>query len=501
MSDQNMPDEKRRKGPAAHAIGGGLWVMVERIVSQACQVVVFIVAARLLGPAEFGAFALVAACSILLMRVAEGGWAPYILAWPGDSTVPQQVLLVAILSGVLASVLGAVAGSGLPLFGVSTQTTILVVLFAGWVSLAVTSSTQKAILIWMGRLRAASLAEICGDLAGLVVSLVALYSGQGVFSLVYGRLAFQVVQLLVSFSVTRLPPLPGLRGDDFRRMLHMSGQFFAARMIFNLRIYAATFMIGAFLGPAAVGFYRAAERLTGAVAEVVGVPTTTLGWNLFREARAADEGGTGGFQKVANVFFPVLVAVAVPLFAWLAIMGDDIVHSLLGPEWLPMLQVLQILALARLLTLVSYASEPIMSLAGRVDLLPRIALMFLGITVVCVLATAPIGLVPLAWAEVFVAFAAAINTIYCAHRFADIEWGGIFRHWLRLSLSITVGVLSLYLLKQSPLLDGINPFARAVALSLPAVLAYAAALAVFESELRQAVSARLAHRLHFKRES
>ncbi len=473
------------KTRAAQAIGGGLWAMVERILSQFCQVVTFVVAARVLGPADFGAFALVAACAILLMRVAEGGWSPYILSWDGDSTVPRQVLLVAIVSGLAASLLGILAGSGLPLIGVSGETTLLVMLFSAWVTLAVTSSAQRAILTWMGRLRAASVAEIIGELTGLCVALVALYSDQGVLSLAYGRLAFQSTHLVTSFLMTRLSPLPGMPRDAFREMLHTSGQFFFARMIHNLRLYAATFMVGAFLGPASVGFYRAAERLTGAAAEVVGVPTQILAWNLFREARAADNGGTGRFQSVADVFFPVLLAVAVPLFAWLALMGEDVIRALLGAEWLPMLAVLQILTLARLVTLLTYVNEPIMSLAGQVRVLPRVALVFLLFTLVAVLVFAPKGLVPLACSEVVISFAAVGTTIWCTHRWGGIRWLGIARRCARLALSIAAGILVLFLLRDSAVLTGWNGFLRAVALSLPALAAYLAALSVLEPGYRR----------------
>jgi O-antigen/teichoic acid export membrane protein len=42
-------------------LAAGAWTMVERVVSQAAQFVIFIVAARVLGPAEFGVFALISA--------------------------------------------------------------------------------------------------------------------------------------------------------------------------------------------------------------------------------------------------------------------------------------------------------------------------------------------------------------------------------------------------------------------------------------------------------
>ncbi len=482
---------RRNKGRGSGAIGGGLWTMAERLTSQSSQLVIFVVAARILGPADFGVFALVAACAILLMRLAEGGWSPYILSYAGDSTVPRQVLLVAIISGAMAAVAGGLVGLTLPFVGFSTQIVTLVVLFSGWVLLAVTSSAQKAILIWQGRLRAAAVSEIFGEIAGLGVALMALYGGQGVLSLVYGRLAFQTVQLIVSFSITRLSPLPGMERTAFREMMRVSGQFFISRMIYNFRVYAATFMVGAFLGPAAVGFYRAAERLTGAMGEVVGVPTQTLAWNLFRQAREDDNGGTGKFQAVANTFFPVLLAAAVPLFVWLSIMGEDLIRGLLGEEWLPTLPVLAVLVFARAINLVGFLTEPILSLAGQIHRLPAISVLYLLVTIVAVLVSAPFGLIPLAVAQVGVSSVVAGTTFWLLHRHAGLEWGAILRRLPRIVLAIVIGAGTMVLLRNSPMTASWPPLLRAFGLILPVVIVYAGALVALEPTVRGLVMGRL----------
>lgn len=475
-------------------IGGGLWTALERIVSQVAQLVIFIVAARLLGPADFGLFALVAACAILLQRVAEGGWAPYIMSWPGDTTVPRQVLLVAIASGVLAAIFGIVSGGVLAAVGMSPEVVTLVELFSVWVCLAVVSSTQKGILIWRGQLRASSLAEMSGELVGLGIALLALYSGAGVFALAYGRLAMQATHLLVSFAATRMTPLPGLRGDAFRTMLRTSGHFFFARMIYNFRVYTATFLVGFFLGPAAVGFYRAAERLTGALGEVVGVPAHIVAWNLFRQARAKHDGKTDGFQSVANWFIPAVFAASIPLFLWLGLMGHDIVVGLLGEEWLPALPVLGLLAIARMLAVFGQTTEPVLSLAGEIRRLPPVALLYLGVTVALVAVSAPFGLVPLAVSQILISVTVITTTAILFRRYAAIDWREVVPNMVPLIVPLMLGAGCLVLLRDGPVGREWHPMARAVLFSVPAVAIYAGGLAVTAPKLRRSVMCRLRRR-------
>ena len=473
------------------AVRGGAVTALERVISQACQLAVFVVAARVLGPAEFGLFALVSACAILLMRAAEGGWAAYIMAWSGDGSVPGQVLFVALLSALGAGALGLGIGAALPALGLAWSTAELVMLFALWLALAVMSSAQKGVLIWQKRLTAAALVEIAAELVGLAVALGALFAGAGVFALVFGRLAFQSVHLAAMVALTRVYPRAGIAGQPLRDLLAMSAQLFTVRMIYHLRLYAATFVVGAFLGPAAVGFYRAGERLVSALGEVVSVPAHTLGWGLFREARDAGGGGTARFQQTAGVFFPTMIALTAPVFLWVAIMAEDIVLGLLGEDWLPALPVIAILAAARLLLMPGAVTEPILTVAGEIRRLPRISVLYLVATLALVLVAAPFGLVPLAVSQLAMAGLIAATTMWLLRRYAAIDWRGFAPRMLRLVPPLAVGAGILLGLRESAALAEWPPLLRAVAVVPPACLGYAVALWLAVPDLRPVLRARL----------
>jgi len=474
---------KSKPSAARKVIEGGVWTVAERVAAQASQLIVFIAAARILGPAEFGLFALVSAGAILLLRVAEFGWAQYIMSWSGDADVPRQVLLIAIISGLVFATLGGLSGWVLPAFGLSAQTSDLVMLFSFWVLLATTSSAQKGILIWQGKLKFSAASEMLGEMAGLAVALTALLSGFGVMSLVLGRLAFQSVHLIVSFSATRMSPLTGLKGARLHELLTFSGQLFASRMIVNLRMYTATFIIGGFLGPAAVGYYRAAERLVGALAEVVSVPTEVLAWSLFRQSRDA-HGGVQGFQAQANVFFRSLFALAIPVFIWLILMGSDLIHGLLGPEWLPALPVVAILALSRAITLPGLATEAILSLAGEIKRLIPFTVLFLILTVALILVGVQFGLYAVAWSQVLVSVVVLAATIWMQTRYGQIRWSVVALGSIRLLVPIAIGSLTMLGLLATDLIEGMSPLVRIATVSLPTIGVYAVALAVTVPELR-----------------
>lgn len=473
---------------------GGALTVVERITAQAGQLIIFILAARILGPAEFGVFALVSACAILLLRVSEFGWAQYIMSWAGDSTLPRQVLMIAIFSGVIFAALGMLVGIGLPFVGLSVQTSYLVILFSFWVLLATTSSAQKGIMIWQDKLKSSAFAGILGELAALGVGMGALLTGYGVLSLVFGRLAFQSVHLIASFVSTRMTPAFGLKGAQLHEMLVFSGQLFTTRMIINIRTYAATFIIGGFLGPASVGYYRAAERLVGAMAEIIAVPTEVLAWSLFRQTRDGAKGSLQGFQDRANGFFRILLALAVPLFIWLALSGQDLILGLLGPEWLPALPIVAILALSRAVMLPGLATEAILSLAGQIKRLIPFTILFLVLSVGLILIGVQFGLYAVAWSQVVVGVVVLSATIWMQGRYGQINWTIVARGCLRLLIPMAVGTGAMMLMLASPVVIALTPLIRLGLVTLATLVIYGTVLTITEPGLRAALMSMLQRR-------
>ncbi|MDR6264515.1 oligosaccharide flippase family protein [Roseobacter sp. N2S] len=482
MSNRKDPNPNRR------ALSDGMWTVMERVLSQFGQLAIFVTAARVLTPAEFGIFALTSACAILLLRFAEVGWAQYIMSWSGTDEIPRQVLFVAIVFGACAALLGLLVGLGFSLFETTPDAGILIMLFAIWVLLATTSSAQKGILIWQNKLRASAICEIAGEITGLAVALSALISGYGVLALVFGRIAMQSVHLGLSFAFTRLSPKRGMSADQLRDLKDYSIPLFSSRMTVNFRLYAATFIIGGFLGTAAVGYYRAAERLVSALTEVVAVPSQVLAWSLFRQARENHNGTLAGFQKQAEVYFHVLFLTALPIFVWASVFAKDLINGLLGPEWQPAIPIVIILALARAISLPTFASEPILSLAGEIRRLPKVSVIFLILTIVLNLIASPFGMVAVAWAQVIGSVIVTVIMLWLTRVYGAVVWRDVVIYSRRIIPPLILSTVVLILLRDLNVFAELPGLLRITAASIPTVLLYAAALCVFDPNLRSAAT-------------
>ena len=434
-----------RHAGSRKVLGDTALTVAERIISQVVQFTIFIVAARVLGPADFGVFALASAAAILLLRVAEVGWAPFIMSVSGDATVPRQVLFIAIFAGIIVGVIGLLGTFVAWQRDVAIEIVHLMTLFSVWVTLASASSAQKGVLIWSHRLKASAFCEISGEIVGLVVAVWTLMNGWGFLSLAFGRLSLQTTHLVLSFAITRMSPLAGMRGELLRELWVFSGQIFISRMLINIRLYAATFIIGGFLGPAAVGFFRAADRLVSAAGEVIAVPGQLLAWTLLRKAR--DGGDAAGQADRINAqvrqHLKVLVIAGAPVMIWLMVMSDELIGGLLSSEWLPAAPLVAILALSRLLFLAGILTEPLLSVVGQAKRLPLFTFVLLAVSVTLTYASVHFGVYAVAWSQVLIALIVLIVTVWLFHRYAGIRWREVLNELRSTILPLVCGVATL----------------------------------------------------------
>lgn len=463
-------------------LGDTALTAAERILSQIAQFTVFVVAARILGPADFGVFALVSASAILLLRVAEFGWAPFIMSHDGDDQVPRQVLFVAIVAGIVIGALGIFGSRLAPLFGANAEFATLLALFSIWVMLATASQAQKGVMIWQQNMKASALCEIAGELVGLVVAIASLLSGWGLLALAFARLSAQTTHLVLSFLFTRLKPLTGMTSDLVKDLWVFSSQIFVSRMLINIRLYVATFIIGGFLGPAAVGFFRAADRLVSAAGEVIAVPGQLLAWTLIRKAR--DEGDSAGQAARINAqvsqHIKFLFGASAPVFTWMVVMSPELIGGLLSEEWAPAAPLVAILAVARMLFTFGIVTEPLMSIAGQAKRLPAFTLGVLIMSVILTLISVSFDVYAVAWAQVLIAGLVTLATIWLFRTYAGIQWRGVFTAIGRVLLPYGCGVAALVGLDLGLAGAGVPDLVEVLAFGVVAVVVYAAAIRAFD---------------------
>ncbi len=484
--NQREPSRQGEAKPSGRAalVGGALLTALSRAYAQLSQIVIFVFAARILGPADFGFFALVSAFAFIALKVSEAGWAEYIMAWSGSSDGLRRVCGVAWISGFVMMLAGLIAAMVTSRISAHDDTQLLVAGFAFWIFLATPSSALNGVMIWKGKIAGFALSGIIAESVGLAVTLLLLIAGYGVLSLIGGRLALQTVFLMIAFGVTRVVPSFRLLRDELPDLMGFSANILASRLIVSLRSYAAVFIVGGFFGPAAVGFFRAGQRVVGAFSELIGEPTRVLAWRGFRTAR--DSGKSDDLQNYANVFFPVLGIISIPGYLWISLFAEAIIVGLLGAEWAPAAPVVALLSIAALLGAMGYATEPLMSLTGNTWLLPRLFLAYAILGIIMTVIAGPFGMIAVSVAQIVVGVIILAVNMYIYRTRLRFRLKPVARNLLPAFIPISASFAVLVLINRMDVLSQINPLVRALVISLPPVAIYLGLLALM---YRSALSA------------
>ncbi|WP_011581912.1 oligosaccharide flippase family protein [Chelativorans oligotrophicus] len=412
-------------------VGSGLWALSAKLVTQVCQLAAFIIAAHVLTPAQFGLFAFCSAIAILLVMLAEGGWAEFVMKSSEGEAHLDQIAGMSLASGLFFMIVGLLTAGVLHgAFGKSWEA-FLLALFSCWILPAALTTVYDGVLVQQGKLKRQAMIRITAELAGLALIVFGLREGWNVFALAAGRLAMQMVLLSGSVAAIGFVGLARPSRTVLREVLHFSQQIIFNRLIVFFRSYSGTLAVGGFLGLTEAGYYRAAERIVAAFSELVGEPARLLGWVLFRRAKERQEKAADHEDLVRNAgasFFPVLIAVAAPVYLGLAVVSESFVEVALGEAWKPAALLVGVLAAKQLLLVTSYPTEPLLAVRGKLKALAPISLFNALVSVGLIILLSPFGVVAVALGQCVAAAIALATSIWVQQRHGGLNWWEIARN-------------------------------------------------------------------------
>ncbi len=413
---------------SAGLVGDGAWSLGAKLFSHIAQLVAFIAAARMLTPAQFGFFAFASAVAVILVVLAEGGWREFVLkAHNCEVALNRIATMSAISSGVFTAAALCIAAY-LQFRLHMYWEALLVAIFSLWIWPAAFSSIYEGILVSTGRLRGQSGLMIAAETAGLAMTVAGLWLGWNVLALVAGKLAMQFTHLGGAIALTRWFPKPAFDRSFARELLDFSRHILLTRLTIRIRGYAGTLMLGAFMGLADAGIFRAAERIVAAIAELVGEPARMLAWMVFRKARAREDGGEhGGFARVATTYMVVLLTLGIPLFIGVALVAEPLVRLLLGEQWSAAAGIIALLCVAQLFLVASFVTEPLLSVSGEIRKLPPVSIFNACVTLGAMAASAPFGLTMAAIGQIAAALVAFATMLRLQSHYGAMNWNQVVR--------------------------------------------------------------------------
>lgn len=326
-----------------------------------------IILARMLTPADFGLVALAMVIFNGANLLTNLGMSPTVVQTKEDiNKVAYYAFVLVMAASIAFTVVSMIVAAPLArLMGGSEGLVPVIRWMAIYVTIDGLWTVPESLLRRDLRFKELGLSQLPGELASTIISISLALMGFGVWSLVIGNCAGQLLRSALIWWYYRpwiwLRPQKWDR-DIVRGMLKFGMPSMANGLLRFTQAQIDTFVIGRQLGAASVGIYNKALNLTGRLSDML--TSTIFGNVLFPSyAKIQDDRPrlTRAYLKSTKMVFLMIVPVSVGL----AITAPQLVRVLLGPQWLAMIPIWQIFSLYGLLRPIISNAAPIFQAVGQ----------------------------------------------------------------------------------------------------------------------------------------
>lgn len=341
---------------------GVAWSAVQIWGTRVSTTVVFALLARLLAPEEIGLAALATALVSFFALFGEQGFT-HALVQRADLE-PEHLdsaVWFAFGTGVVLLVLLQLAAQ--PLAAALGQPQLEPLL--RWLSLnflfGAGKSAPMALLKRELRFAPFAVRSLCATAVGGVAGVWAALAGLGVRALVVQSLVQTGVSAVALWTACGWRPRLRFSSRHLRELVPFSTKALGHEVLSYSNRHADDFLIGALLGPVALGYYAVAYRVLTALMELFSRTISTVTLPAF--ARVQDDHG-----RLRNGLYAAsrLCALsAFPAFLGVGALAPELTEIVFGPQWADSVAVMRPLAVVGALQSIMFFNGNVMMAVGR----------------------------------------------------------------------------------------------------------------------------------------
>lgn len=355
LGDQTQgPEEGATRNLTARTLSGVKWTYIAAAISAVLQIVYAAVMGRLLAPSAFGLLAMAMLALRFATYFARMGINQALIQKPSLST--EEIRAGFTSTVILGASFGGLAWAMAPWAGRLFATSDVVGVLRG-VSISLVlagfGSTAQSLLRREFRFRELSIITVTSHaVGGLGVGIAMAASGAGVWSLVAAILAQTAMSAALTYSRVRHSVLPMMRLNVYRPLLRYGSRLSIISFMEFIGFNLDTLVVGRYASAAALGYYNRAYML-------VTVPLNNAILNLSKVAFPSMSRIQTQTERLRAVYLSMVrlgVVLLIPGCAGIAVAAREIVLVVLGSQWVPVITLLPIVAVAGALEVFAHFS-------------------------------------------------------------------------------------------------------------------------------------------------
>lgn len=344
---------------------GLTWSGMSQVITQISQLLITTILARLLTPNDFGLLGMTVVFTNFLNIFCEMGISGALIQKQDISeTQYSSVFWLNIIVGIVLMLLTMAISPCIASFYNKPELKPIVMMISVNFPIMSFVIVQKAIFSKEMSFKKLAIAEVIAVIVAGIIGISMAYLGHGVWSLVYRMLIFTAANTLLLWWLSAWRPKFIFSLKALKEVFPFSFNL----MGFNLVNYFArnidNILIGKFLGVQALGYYTLAYRLMlYPVQNISGV----VGKVMFPAFSMIQD----DLEKVRTTYMKMVKAISLvtfPIMCVLFAVTPEFVHVIFGPQWQPMVILIQILCICGIFQAIGTTVGYILLSQGRADL-------------------------------------------------------------------------------------------------------------------------------------
>ena len=398
------------------------WNYLIFALSKGSTLLMTVVVARMLTPAEFGLFALALLVVNLFDYVKDLGVAAALVQNRREwHSIAPTGLTISVLFGLFASAfLAGTAPLTARLLGHPELTSFIRVLAVG-LAISALSAIPAAWLRRSMNFRARLAPEAMGALTKTVLTIFLAATGHGVWSLVYGQLAAAVVMTVLYWVVGRTRPRIAFNGAVARELVKFGIPVTAVTLL-AYGIYNVDYLaVGTRMGTTELGLYTLAYRIP----ELLVLNLCVVVSEVLFSALSGLQEDIGALKRHYIEALTVVVALTAPIGVGLSVASQSLVATLYGSEYAASAPILSILAIYTVVYSASFHAGDVFKAIGRPGILTALSAGKLAVLVGPIWWAAGHNVTLVAWALLGTEVVHLVVRLGVLHHVTGVEWSAM----------------------------------------------------------------------------
>lgn len=323
------------------ALSGGVILVIRQLFGTLLSLAGMLVTTRLLGPHKYGQFIIVAGLTAYAINVGKLGLDVYLIRYQGELDHEQVGVTQGIYLGIGVISAAAVLALG-PVVARWYNDPLLCHLswsYAIIIPLTLMGTIPIALLDRQLMYKQAAMTEFSGQLLYATLSVCIVWVTQSVWGLIVAIFGQALVTFILGTYWSKMKFRPLWIPEETRAQVRYGFGYSASMWIWQARDLVNPLLVGKLLGAEAAAFIAMALRL----AALVGFAKAAV-WRVYisylarlgedrEKMRDAIESGLSHQVLITGVSFIAFLTIA-----------PDLIQGLMGPKWMPVLQVFPFIA-------------------------------------------------------------------------------------------------------------------------------------------------------------